>query len=303
MKRFNSILVLITLLSINLYAQKNGDHYKNIGNLDSAMYTYGAAFFQNPSDTENAYELSRTLSLMGMVDTAFYFLEVALVNNNSLMPLADSELYFLSAHPKWKNIQTQQLEKFQKENGAIKNPEYALQLISLIQKDQAFNYHQQQAFSFYQENGRGPHWLYPILTIKGQNVQTNFKEIVELLEKHGWPTFAEVGELAADAPLLVINHMDDQTIQKKYLPQIKEACLAGQGNCMEYAKIQDELLLSQGEPQEYGMQFRMNKEHKREPYPIRDPETVDQRRLAIGLEPLKAYLKRKIDYDFDVKQK
>lgn len=294
---------MITLLSINIYAQKNGDYYKNIGNLDSAMYAYGAAFFQNSTDTENAYELSRTLSLMGMVDTAFYFLEASLLNNNSLMPLADSELYFLSSHPKWKKIQGQQLEKFQKENGSIKNPEYALKLISLIQKDQAFNYHQQQAFSFYQENGRGPHWLYPILTIKGQNVQTNFNEVEEMLKKHGWPTYSEVGELAADAPLLIINHMEDQAIQNKYLPQIKEACLTGQGNCMEYAKIQDEILLSQGKPQEYGMQFRMNKNRMREPYPIRDPEKVDQRRLAIGLEPLKTYLKSKIDYDFDVEQK
>ena len=67
-------------------------------------------------------------------------------------------------------------------------------------------------------------------------------------EKNGWPTFDEVGELAADAPLLIINHMEDQGIQEKYLPQIKQACLIGQGNCMEYAKIQDELLLSQGKP-------------------------------------------------------
>jgi len=303
MKRFNSIVALLILININAVAQKNGDYYKNDGNLDSAMYAYGAAFFQNPSDTDNAYELSRTLSLMGMVDTAFYFLEAATINNNSLIPLADPELYFLSGHPRWEKFEASQIEKYQSENGPLKNPAYALKLIRLIQKDQAFNYHQNQAFSFYQKNGRGPHWLYPILTIKGQNVKSNFKLVVELIEKNGWPTFDEVGELAADAPLLIINHMEDQGIQEKYLPQIKQACLIGQGNCMEYAKIQDELLLSQGKPQEYGMQFRMNRERKREPFPIRDPETVDQRRLAIGLEPLKVYLKRKIDYDFDIKQK
>jgi hypothetical protein len=47
------------------------------------------------------------------------------------------------------------------------------------------------------------------------------------------------------------------------------------------------------------MQFRYNAARKLEPFPIKDPESVDQRRKAIGLEPLKDYLKRKIDYDWE----
>ena len=70
MKRFNHPALLI-LININAVAQKNGDYYKNDGNLDSAMYAAGAAFFQNPNDTDNAYEIIEDLSLIGMVDTAF----------------------------------------------------------------------------------------------------------------------------------------------------------------------------------------------------------------------------------------
>ena len=39
------------------------------------------------------------------------------------------------------------------------------------------------------------------------------------------------------------------------------------------------------------------------PFPIKDPEYVDQRRKAIGLEPLSIYLKRKINYSWTIPQK
>jgi hypothetical protein len=72
---------------------------------------------------------------------------------------------------------------------------------------------------------------------------------------------------------------------------------------MEYAKIQDRILVNENELQIYGMQFQYNADRKLEPFPIKDPEYVDQRRAEIGLEPLKEYLKRKIDFDFIVVQK
>ena len=44
-------------------------------------------------------------------------------------------------------------------------------------------------------------------------------------------------------------------------------------------------------------------DRKLEPFPIVDPEFVDQRRFEIGLEPIQDYLKRKIDYDWTIVQK
>ena len=113
---------------------------------------------------------------------------------------------------------------------------------------------------------------------------------------------AVVGDLAADAPLLVINHHEDDSVRKKYLPQIKQSCLEKEGSCMEYAKIQDRILVSDNKPQIYGMQFRYNAERNLEPFPIKDPEYVDQRRRNIGLESLRDYLKRKINYNWTVIQ-
>ena len=72
---------------------------------------------------------------------------------------------------------------------------------------------------------------------------------------------------------------------------------------MEYAKINDRILVNTNKLQTYGMQFRYNSKRQLEPFPIKDPEYVDQRRKAIGLEPLQQYLKRKINYDWTVPQK
>jgi len=79
--------------------------------------------------------------------------------------------------------------------------------------------------------------------------------------------------------------------------------LANEGSCIEFAKIQDRILVNSDQLQIYGMQFRYNSKRALEPFPIVDPEYVDQRRAEIGLEPLKDYLKKKIDYDWEVVQK
>jgi len=92
-------------------------------------------------------------------------------------------------------------------------------------------------------------------------------------------------------------------VRVKYLERVKTACLTNEGSCMEYAKINDRILVNTNQLQDFGMQFRYDKNRDMEPFPIKDPEYVDQRRAAIGLEPLKEYLKRKINYDWTVEQK
>ena len=70
--------------------------------------------------------------------------------------------------------------------------------------------------------------------------------------------------------------------------------MEGEGSCMEFAKIQDRILVNEDKLQIYGMQFRYDSERNLEPFPIKDPEYVDQGRREIGLPPLKDYLKGKL---------
>lgn len=301
------ILKTITLLLAStsmLFAQSEGDKFLKEGDLDNAMKSFGMAYMANPNDTENAYQLATTLALMNQVDTAFYFLKAALANNKHLEPLADFNLYSLTRSEKWKEIEDQQLAKYQQRNGPLQNPEYARALLGIIMKDQSMDYYIDLAKEEFAKAGKVPHWFYPISYLKGEFIiKDNFQEMKNLIAQFGWPTYSMVGELAADAPLLVINHHPDDQVRKDYLPMIKQACENGEGSCVEFAKIQDRILVNDGKPQLYGMQFQYNEDRELIPFPIEAPELVDQRRSAIGLEPLKYYLKRRINYDFTVEQK
>lgn len=302
--RILKITVMLLACSVMLFGQIEGEKYLKEGDLDNAMKSFGMAFMSDPSNSENAYQLATTLALMNQVDTAFYFLKSALDNNKHLEPLADFNLYSLTRSERWSEIEDQQLVKYQKRNGILQNPEYAKALLNMIMRDQSLDYYIDLAKEEFAKTGSVPHWFYPLNFLKEEFiVKNNFVEMENLIAKYGWPTYSMVGKLAADAPLLVINHHPDDQVRKDYLSMIKEACQNGEGSCIEYAKIHDRILVNDGKPQLYGMQFQYNEKRELIPFPIQSPELVDQRRKSIGLEPLKDYLKRRINYDFDVAQK
>lgn len=302
----NILVVLLTFLtSASLIGQMNpGDHLRQEGDLEGAIRAYKEVFNKKPDDQKNTYNLACSIALIyQMPDSAFHYLEIALENDNTLWALADPDLISLSEDPRWKKIEAQQMEKYQRAEGKLASPEYARELLSLIARDQALDYYIDLAKGHFAKHGKIPHWYYPLSKMKSQIGEGKFERVQSLLEQYGWPNYSKVGELAADALLLAINHHESDMVREQFISQIKEACLAGEGSCMEYAKIQDRILVSKDEPQIYGMQFHYNSKRDLEPFPVVDPEFVDQRRAVIGLEPLKVYLKRKINFDWQVQQK
>lgn len=297
------LLLFVYNLSFAQTADSKADSLRQTGNLEAAIVAYKAKHTSIKSNWKNTYDLACSYALTYQKDSAFHYLNIALKDDNSLWALADSDLFALIDDERWTSIENNRIEQYQKHNQPLKQPEYAKKLLKLIIKDQALDYYVHQARSSFMKEGSIPHWYYPIGAFKQEITKENYSNMQQLIKTYGWPKYSTVGELAADAPLLVINHHESDDIRKEYLEQIKQSCLNKEGSCMEYAKIQDRILVNEDQLQVYGMQFRYNSERKLEPFPIKDPEYVDQRRTAIGLEPLKDYLKRKIDYDWTVKQK
>jgi hypothetical protein len=291
------------VFSVNSFSQNKGDEHRNNGNLEKAIEAYKTDYVKNTSDSNNTYNLACTYALVYQKDSAFHYLTIALKNDTRLWALADNDLLTLTDDKRWEEIERNQLEGFQAKNGNLQKPKYAKQLLRLIMKDQALDYQLDMAKHFYMKNGKIPHWYHPIAAMKKEIGSGNFTQIEHLIEQNGYPTYSMVGKLAADAPLIIINHLEGEETRMKYLPQIKDACLQKEGSCMEYAKINDRILVNTNKPQTFGMQFRYNSKRQLEPFPIKDPEYVDQKRLAIGLEPIKKYLKRKINYDWTIQQK
>jgi len=295
------IHLLLILFSASGFSQSKGDTYRNEGNLTKAIEAYKTDHNRDPSNARNTYNLACAYALTYQKDSAFHYLDIALKNDNSLWALADNDLISLTDDTKWKAIEDRQLSK--PRDRKIQNPEYAKKLLRLIMKDQALDYQMDMAKRFYMKNGAAPHWYYPIAQMKKEISTGNFSNMEKLISQYGWPTYSSVGKLAADGPLLVINHHENEAVRIRYLARIKNACLQNEGSCMEYAKIQDRILVNTGKPQIFGMQFHYDKERKLVPFPIENPEYIDQRRSKIGLEPIQQYLKRKINYDWTIVQK
>jgi hypothetical protein len=303
--RYIGIILLAMLMVQESIGQDNvGDDLRKEGNLEGAILAYTTAFNQTPGNSTNTYNLACAYALTySQSDSAFHYLAIALKADSTLWALADPDLISMIEDPRWDDIVTVQMDKYQRKNGMLKEPEYAKDLVALIKKDQALDYYIHLARSHFMKNGHAPHWYYPLSQMKLDLAKDNFVEMERLLKQYGWPKYSAVGDLAADAPLVIINHQEGEEARTHYLPQIKEACITGEGSCMEYAKIHDRILVNTDQLQTYGMQFKYNDDRQLEPFPIKDPEYVDQRRKEIGLEPLKDYLKRKIAYDWKVEQK
>jgi len=303
-----NLLTVITsiLIGINCFSQNNiskGDSLRQKGKLEDAIKLYKIDYTNNAKNWRNTYNLACAYALTFQKDSAYHYLNIALKNDTSLWALADSDLYALIDDPRWKQVENMQLKRFQENKIRLQQPEYALKLLNIILRDQALDYHIDQAKASYMANGNIPQWYYPLGSYKQRINKNGYENMLKLIEENGWPKYSKVGKLAADAPLLIINHHESDSIRKMYLPQIKKSCLENEGSCMEYAKIQDRILVSEGKSQMYGMQFRYNASRNLEPFPIENSEYVDKRRKEIGLKPLKDYLKRKINYDFKVVQK
>ncbi len=297
------IYIFLMLASLTVNAQSKGDQFRNQGDLEKAVIAYKTEMTDASKAKNATYNLACAYALMYQKDSSFHYLSIALKQDNSLWALADNDLISLTDDQRWESIEEQQIKKYQQVNSPLKKPEYAKLLLRLIMRDQALDYQIDMAKRYYMKNAKAPHWYYPLSEMKRKITQGNFANMERLIAKYGWPTYSSVGKLASDGPLLVINHHEKEEIRIKYLPRIKEACLKKQGSCMEYAKIQDRILVNTGKPQIYGMQFHYNSKRELVPFTIKDPEYVDQRRAKIGLEPLKKYLKRKINYDWTVPQK
>jgi hypothetical protein len=107
-----------------------------------------------------------------------------------------------------------------------------------------------------------------------------------IVTARGWPGRSLVGGDGATAAWLLAQHADaDRPLQRLCLAALERAVHTGEADPEDLAFLTDRVAVAEGRPQRYGTQFN----DRREPEPIEDPETVDDRRRAIGLSPLAEY--------------
>jgi hypothetical protein len=115
----------------------------------------------------------------------------------------------------------------------------------------------------------------------------NVARMREIIKEYGWPTFSLVGVKAANNAWLIAQHGGKEFLHET-LPLMKAALDKKEMLGQNYALSVDRTRIQDGLKQLYGSQFN-TKEGKCEPQPIEDPDHVDERRKAVGLEPLAEY--------------
>ena len=107
-----------------------------------------------------------------------------------------------------------------------------------------------------------------------------------VLDEVGWPGKSMVGEEAAHATWLLAQHADkDLPFQRRCLALLMQAAAEGEASPSDAARLTDRVRLAEGKSQVYGTQ--MVARHGRYEAPrLGDPNRVDERRAAMGLEPL-----------------
>jgi hypothetical protein len=111
----------------------------------------------------------------------------------------------------------------------------------------------------------------------------------EIVEQIGWPTRSKVGSHASEMAWLLVQHADlDHAFQRTCLDMMK-AQPEGEVSPGKIAYLEDRVRVGEGRPQLYGTQFYADETGNFSPRPIEDPDHVDERRQAVGLQPLSEY--------------
>ncbi|WP_369251994.1 DUF6624 domain-containing protein [Streptomyces sp. R41] len=111
----------------------------------------------------------------------------------------------------------------------------------------------------------------------------NAEALRTIVRRHGWPTADLVGAPASTAALMILLHAADLDFQLRCRDLIAQAAADGRCPALHHAYIADHCAVEEGRPQFYGT--RVNPLTLR-PYPIRRPQTLDERRRDVGLGPL-----------------
>jgi hypothetical protein len=149
---------------------------------------------------------------------------------------------------------------------------------------------QQQYVEIVTRYGQQSEELKSFSTFMNDKYSINQMVVKKILDENGWPGEEIIGHYGNKALFLVIQHSNLET-QEKYLSMIREAAKKGNVDPANLALLEDRVALRQGKKQIYGTQLAYD-ETTGESYvqPLEDPDNVDTRRAAIGLEKLQDYL-------------
>jgi hypothetical protein len=115
----------------------------------------------------------------------------------------------------------------------------------------------------------------------------NARRMRAIISEIGWPTTSKVGAQAEHMAWLLVQHADLEFQKECFALMAREP--AEEVCARHLAYLEDRIRVREGLPQRYGTQLQES-DGGWEPLPTLDPEDLDARRQAVGLEPIAEYL-------------
>ncbi|MBK9419829.1 MAG: hypothetical protein IPN44_02100 [Flavobacteriales bacterium] len=262
------------------------DSLRKLGDLKGAIEYFKLMQKEEGRNFRRNYNYACALSVDEQIDSAFKYL--ALAQDISPNAFCDPDFLNLRKDKRWDEFEANLISLIQKRNGdPYKDVEYAKRLWHMRATDQAYY----DCINLAEDKiGKNSSVSRALWKLKEGLDAENRQELVQLIETKGWPKNSVVGEDAAGAAFLVIQHWDTDQ-QKKYLPTIEKLCKENEASWESYALMYDRIQVSENKPQKYGSQIRFNSEtNTYEPYPLLDETKVDEWRAEVGLGHLKDYV-------------
>lgn len=119
----------------------------------------------------------------------------------------------------------------------------------------------------------------------------NLLYVDSLLNARGWLGNEVIGERGNQTLFLVVQHAND-SIRAHYLPLMRDAVKKGNAHGRDLALLEDRVALAQGRKQIYGSQIESDGKGNTFIAPMIEPDQVDKRRKAVGLNSMSENLKR-----------
>ncbi len=121
----------------------------------------------------------------------------------------------------------------------------------------------------------------------------NLIAVEDIINKYGIPSKNTFGKKTTDAVYYVIQHSDKIA---EYLPAFRKSTTTNGIDSIQLAMMEDRNLMYLGKPQLYGTQIKgtPNKDgsYTYFVWPVQHPDSLNNLRASIGLEPIEEYAKR-----------
>lgn len=138
--------------------------------------------------------------------------------------------------------------------------------------------------------------------IYGKNHIVNERKIKNILDNYGWPTKEMTGERGNWTICNVIQHSEND-VRLQYLPMMRQAVKDKKLEPRFLVRAEDRIATERGDLQIYGGQMKYYPETKSfNLWPVFEPEHIDKRRTAIGLDSIAIFLKNRFDFEWNLEE-